>query len=91
MELTYPIHFIGLKDGATSGDVLTRHGEYLGIWAFIEDESNESGLFQFTVHGESEPLFSEHIGVLDSGMLTGLAMSNLCSSIREWHEGQDQS
>ena len=91
MELSYPINLIGLEDGVTTGDVLTRYGEYLGIWEFIEDELNESGLFQFTAHGESEPLISEHVSVLDSGMLTGLAMSKLCSAIREWHERQDQT
>lgn len=87
MELKYPINLNGFEDGATSGDVLKRYGEFLGIWAFVTDEDNETGLFHFTVHGESAPMSSEEVGVLSSGMLTGMAMSKLCGSIRDWHEG----
>ena len=86
MELTYPINLNGFEDDATSGDVLTRYGEYLGTWAFVIDEDNETGVFNFTVHDGNEPMFSERVGVLSSGMLTGMAMSKLCSSIRDWHE-----
>tara|TARA_R110002094_G_scaffold72709_2_gene80908 strand:- start:668 stop:946 length:279 start_codon:yes stop_codon:yes gene_type:complete len=86
MELTYPINLNGFEDDATSGDVLTRYGEYLGTWAFVTDEENETGVFHFTVDDTNEPMFSEGVGVLSSGMLTGMAMSKLCSSIRDWHE-----
>ncbi len=86
MELTYPINLNGFEDNATSGDVLTRYGEYLGTWAFVTDEDNETGVFHFTVHDAREPMPSEGVGVLSSGMLTGMAMSKLCSSIRDWHE-----
>jgi len=91
MELTYPINLIGLEDDAATGDVLTRYGEYLGIWAFIKDAEKETGVFQFIIDGESEPLFSEIVGVLSSGMLTGFAMSRLCRSIHDWHEEKDQA
>ena len=90
MELKYPINLIGLEEGATTGEVLTSYGEYLGVWVFIVSECDESSFFQFTAHGENEPLFIERVGVLDSGMLKGLAMSKLCSSIRDWHEERDQ-
>ena len=86
MELTYPINLNGFEDDATSGDVLTRYGEYLGTWAFVTDEENETGVFHFTVPDASEPMFSEGVGVLSSGMLTGMAMSKLCSSIRDWRD-----
>ncbi|WP_206742594.1 hypothetical protein [Leisingera sp. ANG-S3] len=86
MELTYPINLIGFEDGADHGDVLTRYGEYLGIWTFIKDEDNETGVFSFFADGENEPMFSEGVAVLSSGMRTGMAMSELCRSIRDWHE-----
>lgn len=88
VELTYPINLNGFEDGSISGDLVTRYGEFLGVWAFVKDEDNETGMFHFTVYGESEPKFSEQVGVLSSGMLTGLAMSKLCGSIRDWHESQ---
>ncbi len=88
MKLTYPINLIGIEDGASNGDVLTRHGEYLGNWAFIKDEIEESGILQFIADGESKPMFSEKVGFISSGMLTGFAMSQLCGSIRNWYEEQ---
>jgi len=90
MELTYPINLIGIEDEEVYGDVLTRYGEYLGTWTFIKDEENDVGEVQFAPTGKTEPMFSEGIGVLDSGMLTGLAMSRLCSSIRDWHEPPEE-
>ena len=90
MELTYPINLTGIEEGAKSGDVLTRYGEYLGKWILSEDEPSGTGEFQFILDGEGEPLFSERIGVLDSGMFRGLAMSELCSSIGDWHADKDQ-
>lgn len=89
MELTYPINFIGQEDGDASGEVLSRHGEYLGKWTFTEDEANETGVFHFILDGETEPMFSEDVGVLSSGMRTGLALSTICRTIRDWHEEAD--
>ena len=88
MKLTFPIILIGVEDGATNGDVLTRHGEYFGTWTFIVDKDKETGVFQFIADGESQPMFSEGVGFLSGGMLTGMAMSKLCGSIRDWLEGQ---
>lgn len=89
MELTYPINFIGQEDGDASGEVLTRHGEYLGKWIFPQNEEKETGVFHFIVDGETEPLFSEGVGFLSSGLLTGLALSTICRTIRDWHEEAD--
>ncbi|MGJ8597573.1 hypothetical protein [Sulfitobacter sp.] len=86
MELTYPINLIGYDNDAINGDVLTRHGEYLGSWMFIKDEEKETGVFQFVADGESAPLFSEGVPFLSSGMLTGMAMSKLCASIIDWSD-----
>lgn len=86
MELQYPINLLGIEDDATGGDVITRDGEYIGTWAFVKE--GESGTIHFTADGESAPMFSEGVGVLDSGLLTGLAMSRLCSSIRDWHNAE---
>jgi hypothetical protein len=86
MELAYPINLVGFGEGLKQGDVLTRDGEYLGVWTFIEDEDNETGVFDFVADGESEPMFTETVPVLSSGMRTGMAMSDLCRSIRDWHE-----
>lgn len=86
MELQYPINLVGIQDDATSGDVITRDGEFIGAWTFTKD--GESGTICFTADGESAPMFSEDVGVPDSGLMTGLAMSRLCGSIREWHEAQ---
>lgn len=88
MELRYPINLMGAEDGAENGDVVTRDGEFLGTWSFEKDEAEEIGVFHFTAGGEAEPKFSEGVPFLNSGMLTGLAMSKLCRSIRDWHEGQ---
>ncbi|MCY4459946.1 MAG: hypothetical protein OXC26_06030 [Albidovulum sp.] len=53
MELTYPINFIGLEEGATTGDVLTRCGEYLGTWTFTEQEDEGAGAYHFFEVGET--------------------------------------
>ena len=89
MELIYPINFIGYEDGNTGGDVVTRYGEILGKWTFTKDEEEETGVFHFIVDGKAEPLFSESVAFLSSGMLTGLALSTICRSIRDWHEEKD--
>ena len=86
MDLQYPINLVGIEDGAVSGDVITRDGEFIGAWVFAKE--GESGTIHFTADGESAPMFSEGVGVLDSGLLTGLAMSRLCSSIRDWHDAE---
>ena len=86
MEFTYPINLVGFESGVERGDVLTRDGEYLGVWAFIKDEDNETGVLHFVADGESEPMFTENVPVLSSGIRTGMAMSDLCRSIRDWHE-----
>ena len=89
MELTYPINFIGYDDGEVSGDVATRHGEYLGKWTFTENEEKETGVFRFIAEGDTEPMFSEGVSFLSSGMLTGLALSTICRAICGWHDQAD--
>ena len=89
MELTYPINFVGFENGDVSGEVITRDGEFLGNWTFTKDEAKDTGAFHFVVDGESEPLFSEGFAFLDSRLKTGLALSTICRSIREWHEESD--
>ena len=86
MELTYPINLVGFDDGAEHGEVLSRDGEFLGIWMFIKDHDNETGVLHFVADGENEPMFSKGVSILSSGMRTGMAMSELCRSIRDWHE-----
>lgn len=88
MDLTYPINLIGLADGSSSGDVLTRDGEYLGTWRLDRDEQNDQGVLHFIEDGSAEPMFTEAIPLLDSGMLFGRAMSDLCAAIRDWHDAQ---
>lgn len=86
MELTYPINFVGYERGDSSGEVVTRDGEYLGTWILFKDDVEVSGEFRFVVDGENKPLFSEDIGILDSGLRRGMALSTICQSIRAWHE-----
>jgi hypothetical protein len=86
MKLTYPINLVGFESDVERGDVVTRDGEYLGVWTFIKDEDNETGVICFVADGESEPMFTENIPFLSSAMRTGMAMSDLCRSIRDWHE-----
>jgi len=89
MEFTYPINFVGFENGDTSGEVITRDGEFLGNWTCEKDEARDSGAFHFVVDGESEPLFSEGFAFLDSRLKTGLALSAICRSIRDWQEESD--
>lgn len=86
MKLTYPINLIGLENGASSGDVVTRDGEYLGTWMLVVDEVADSGEFQFFVDGDKEPKFSEYVSFLDSRTNRGMAVSNLCGTIRQWRD-----
>lgn len=90
MELTYPINFIGLEEGATTGDVLTHHGEYLGKWTFTENEDQNSGGYHFFEDAQTEALFSEDIGVASSGLHRGMALSEICRAIREWHDEKQE-
>ncbi|WP_170765316.1 hypothetical protein [Ruegeria lacuscaerulensis] len=85
MELTYPINFVGFEHGATSGDVITRDGEILGSWTFIKDEE-DTGEFQFFADGETEPMFTEGVAFLSSGLRVGMALSTICRTIRDWHD-----
>ncbi len=91
MELTYPINFVGFEDDNTSGEVITRDGEYLGKWVLIKDEDMNAGAFHFIPDGEEEPLFIESIGVLSSGLRTGMALSTICRSIGDWFEEEPKA
>lgn len=90
MELKYPINLVNIDQGATAGDVVTRDGEVLGAWSLANDVGGEGAILAFVSDGQSEPIFLERIHFRDSGMHTGLAMSQLCASIRDWHDDQDQ-
>jgi hypothetical protein len=87
MQLRYPINFIGYEDDETSGDVVTSDGEFLGVWNFTEDAEGETGVISFTPDGATEPLFEEVIAFLTSGLLSGMALSKICRSIRLWNDG----
>lgn len=93
MELKYPINLMDIETHAPSGYVLTPDGEFLGTWVLTKDppikgypDGEQGGSLGFIPDGKDSELFSESIGILDSGTLFGLAMSELCSKIREWHE-----
>lgn len=88
MELKYPINLVGMDTGDTTGDVVTKHGEFVGTWALREDPDTCSGVLTFMEDGGSEPIFSEAIGVVDSGLHRGVAMSQLCAAIRDWHDAE---
>jgi hypothetical protein len=91
MKYTYPINLVGIDDGATTGEVVTRFGEHLGVWELVEDKEAETGVFHFIPEGENSPLFSETVSYFGSGTLTGLAMSKLCRSIDDWHNEREQA
>ncbi len=97
MELEYPINFMGHDewlDGGydpklAKGDVVTRDGEYLGTWRVVGYEPEDdysSGQFEFIADGEDVVMFAEKFGMLDVRSQRGFAMSQLCRTIREWHE-----
>ena len=97
MELIYPINFVGydewVESGCThelaSGDVISRDGEFLGKWRVVNydlEEDNPGGRCEFVPDGQSGVKFEEDIGLLDSGLRRGLALSQITRKIREWHE-----
>ena len=88
MELDFPINLIGYGDENTSsGEVWTKHGEFLGTWKFVEDEKEETAVFHFIADGEAEPMFSEGVAISYSRMHLGVALRELTQAIRNWHEG----
>lgn len=91
MEFIYPINFVGYERGDSSGEVVTRDGEYLGKLILDKDDEEMSGEFRFIADGENELLFSEAVDFLDSGLHMGLALSTICQSIHTWHKGKDQA
>lgn len=90
MELTYPNNFVGFESGDTSGEVIPRDGEFLGNWTFERNEAEDTGAIHFVFDGEFEPVFSENFACLNSRLNTGLALSTICRSVREWREESDQ-
>jgi len=68
-ELTYPINLMDFG-AKSSGDVLTRDGEYLGVWH--TDDRCEQGWIKFTPDGADQPLFQD------------LMMGVLCARIGQW-------
>ncbi|WP_107497577.1 hypothetical protein [Thalassobius sp. I31.1] len=91
MDYTYPINLVGAEEEGNSGEVVPRHGEYIGTWSFSKNEAQETSVFEFVADGETGVRFSEDVPFLDSGSLMGLAMSRLCGFIREWHEEKEKS
>ena len=99
MDLIYPINFVGHDEWMNSGyaldmakgEVITRDGEFLGIWrvvAYDPNADNEGGRYEFVRDGQDAVQFSEHFGILDSRISRGFALSNLTRTIKEWHEDQ---
>ncbi len=97
MDLRYPINFVGYDEWVASGythelaggDVITRDGEFLGKWRAVDynlEEDNPGGRYEFVLDGQSEVKFAEDIGVIDSGLRRGLALSEITRKVREWHE-----
>lgn len=95
MELRYPINLIGVTEGETSGDVLTQDGEFLGTWALTENpiegdpDGEQGGVLKFIADSQDHEMITREFAPLGSGMLRGLAMSELCADIRKWHESND--
>ena len=90
MELTYPINFLGFEEDELSGDVATRDGIILGKWQTKLDEHECISEFQFIADGETEPMFTESVKMPGSGMYTGMALRDICRTIREWYEGTQE-
>ena len=99
MDLAYPINFVGVDEWMDSvyqpelaqGDVITRDGEFLGIWRVVDydhEDAYSSGRFEFIVDGQDVVKFSEDFDMLDVRIHRGSAMSRLCRTIKEWHESQ---
>ena len=86
--MKYPINLVGMDTGDITGDVVTKHGEFVGTWTLREDPATSSGVLTFVEDGGSAPMFREDIGVVDSGLHRGMAMSQLCAAIRDWHDAE---
>ncbi|WP_276718111.1 hypothetical protein [Pseudooceanicola nitratireducens] len=89
MELLYPINLVGFEEDETSGDVVTRFGEFLGVWTFVRNDAEDRGVFTFTPDGSDAPLFVQTANSLESGLMVGRALSDFCSEIRDWHDESD--
>ena len=71
------------------GDVLTRHGEVLGVWrvvAYNPEADDEGGRYEFILNGQELVMFSEEFAFLDFRTSRGLALSNVTRAIKEWQE-----
>lgn len=99
MDYIYPINFVGHDEWLDSGyelklaqgDVVTRDGEFLGMWRVVDyDQEDEysSGRIEFIVDGESTVKFTEDFAALDIRTSRGFALSQLTRTIRLWHEEQ---
>ena len=99
MDYIYPINFvghdewldIGYKPKLAQGDVVTRDGEFLGMWRVVDyDHGDEysSGRIEFITDGESTVKFAEDFAALDIRTSRGFALSQLTRTIRAWHEEQ---
>ena len=100
MDLIYPINLVGHEEwvesgfepALASGDVITRDGEFIGIWRvadyFLEDDYLDRA-YEFLPLGSDLPMFYAAFGLVDSRTSRGLAQSRICRGIREWHDAQD--
>ena len=70
MQPIYPINLMDFGD-ALKGDVVTRDGEFLGIWEI--DADCEQGYIWFTPDGDTERLF------------VSMMIGKLCMEIGDWH------
>jgi hypothetical protein len=97
MDLIYPINFVGHDEwmesgyslGLAGGDVITRDGEFLGVWRVVEydpEADDKGGRYEFILDGQDVVKFSKKFAPLDSGINRGLALSNLTRAIKEWRE-----
>jgi len=85
MELDYPVNLYGYDYGEETGDVLSRHGEFLGAWKITPtgpEEVNGSAKIQFYEVASDKPIFTEEIVSYGSGLHTGMAISKICKRIR---------
>ena len=73
------------------GDVITRDGEFLGVWRVVEydpkaDGDGDGGRYEFILDGQDSVKFSEGFAFLDIRASRGLALSTLARAIKEWLE-----
>lgn len=100
MDLNYPINLVGHEEWVESGyepalangDVITRDGEFIGIWRvadyFLEDDYLDQ-VYEFIPHSQEAPVLSEVIGPAFSRSAMGMALSAFSDAIREWHDGRE--